>query len=159
MSPEELFDPENLPEDLQWLAAEFRLQPNDPVFLVLAWHWVRVQGAEDAVRAATLELKAAVDRRIETLEQSVEAVAAVNDRLADVQALLKSQPLALGKQLATDLQAPVTASLERIKQMEQAVAQLRRDTETVMQRARRREAFAAFMIGMGVGGCLALLCI
>ena len=39
MKPEELLDPANLPDDLQWIATHYRLQPNDPVFLLIAWHW------------------------------------------------------------------------------------------------------------------------
>lgn len=158
MSPDDLLDPANLPEDLAWLAAEFRLSPNDPVFLLIAWHWRRVQGGEDSLRAATLDLKAAVDRRIEALEGAAHTVTAVNDRLADVQSLLKSQPLTLGRQLAADLQAPVTAATERIRQLEQSLGTLLRTVETTLAQAQRRQAWATFIIGLVLGGTLVGLC-
>ena len=55
MKPESLLDPETLPDDLRWLATEFKLAPKDPVFLLIAWHWHRVKAAEDSLRAATVE--------------------------------------------------------------------------------------------------------
>lgn len=159
MSPEDLLDPEQLPEDLHWLAAEFRLNPNDPVFLLIAWHWRRVQEAEDSLRSATLDLKTAVDRRIESLETAAATVATVNERLAQVQGVLEEKPLTLGRQLTADLQGPVQAAGERIRQLEQSLALLLRAADTTLARAQRRQAFAAFLIGLVLGGSLVGLCL
>lgn len=157
MNPDELLDPDNLPEDLQWLAADFRLQPNDPVFLLIAWHWQRVQKGEDSLRAATLELKSAVDKRVETLTDATETIVAVKAQLDQVQAALREKPLALGRQLEADLRAPVGDAVTQIRTVEKALQMMVRSTETVLVAARRRQAFASFLIGLVLGGCAVAL--
>lgn len=157
MTPEELLDPDNLPEDLQWLAADFRLQPNDPVFVLIAWHWHRIQKGEDSLRAATLELKSAVDKRIESLTNAAETVAALKTQLDQVQATLQEKPLALGRQLEADLQAPVAGAVKQIQTVEKALHTMVRSAETVLAAARRRQAFATFIIGIVLGGCVVAL--
>lgn len=157
MTPDELLDPDNLPEDLQWLAADFRLQPNDPVFVLIAWHWHRIQKGEDSLRAATLELKSAVDKRIETLTNAAETVAALKAQLDQVQAALHEKPLALGRQLEADLQAPVAGAVKQIQTVEKALHTMVRSTETVLATARRRQALATFIIGIVLGGCVVAL--
>ncbi len=153
MSPEELLDPDNLPDDLQWLAADFRLQPNDPVFVLIAWHWHRVQKGEDALRAATLELKSAVDKRVETLTNAAETIAALKAQLDQVQATLHEKPLALGRQLEADLRTPVTDAVTQIRTVEKALQAMVRSAETVLATATRRQAFASFLVGLVLGGC------
>lgn len=157
MSPEELLDPEKLPEDLQWLAADFRLQPNDPVFVLIAWHWHRVQKGEDSLRAATLELKSAVDKRVETLTNTAETIAALKEQLNQVHAALREKPLALGQQLEADLRAPVASAVTQIQTVETALQAMVRSTETMLATARRRQAFASFLIGLVLGGCAVAL--
>lgn len=157
MTPDELLDLDNLPEDLQWLAADFRLQPNDPVFVLIAWHWHRVQKGEDSLRAATLELKSAVDKRIESLTGAAETVAALKAQLDQVQAALREKPLALGRQLEADLQAPVAGAVKQIQTVEKALHTMVRSAETVLAAARNRQAFATFIIGIVLGGCAVAL--
>lgn len=36
--PEETFSSENLPSDLKWLIAHYKIQTNDPLIVILAWH-------------------------------------------------------------------------------------------------------------------------
>lgn len=157
MSPEELLDPEKLPEDLQWLAADFRLQPNDPVFVLIAWHWHRVQKGEDSLRAATLELKSAVDKRVETLTNTAETIAALKEQLDQMHAALREKPLALGQQLESDLRAPVASAVTQIQTVEKALQAMVRSAETMLATARRRQAFASFLIGLVLGGCAVAL--
>jgi sugar diacid utilization regulator len=158
MTPEELLDPDNLPEDLQWLAADFRLQPNDPVFVLIAWHWNRVQKGEDSLRAATLELKSAIDKRIETLVGATETVMTLQAQLTQVRAALEQKPLALGERLEADLRQPVAAAVAQIQSVEKSLATMMRSAETVLATARRRQALASFLVGVIVGGCLVALC-
>jgi len=42
-----MLDIEKNAEDLQWVVTHYRLQPNDPVFLLVAWHWNRMKACED----------------------------------------------------------------------------------------------------------------
>lgn len=157
MTPEELLDPDNLPDDLQWLAADYRLQPNDPVFVLIVWHWHRVQKGEDSLRGATLELKSAIDNRIESLLSATETVTAFKAQLEAVRAALDQKPLALGKQLEADLRQPVAVAVAQIQTVEKSLAGMVRSAETVLATAQRRQALASFLIGLVLGGCLVAL--
>lgn len=152
MRPEELLNSETLPEDLHWLAAEYRLQPNDPIYLAIAWHWHRVQKGEDTLRSATMELKAVVDSRIASVVGAAETVLAVQEQLREVQKALDQKPAALGRQLETELQRPVTAAALQIKAAEKSCAALVQTTQTILAEAQRRHALAAFIVGLVVGG-------
>jgi len=122
--PEELLNPETLPEDLHWLAAEYRLQPNDPIYLAIAWHWHRVQKGEDTLRSATMELKAVVDSRIASVVGAAETVLAVQEQLRELQKVLGEKPAAMGRQLEAELQRPVTAAVMQIQTAEKSCATL-----------------------------------
>lgn len=152
MKPEELLNIETLPEDLHWLAAEYRLQPNDPIYLAIAWHWHRVQKGEDTLRSATMELKAVVDSRIASVVGAAETVLAVQEQLRDVQKALDQKPAALGRQLETELQRPVMAAVLQIRAAEKSCAALIQGTQIILAEAQRRHALAAFIVGLVVGG-------
>jgi hypothetical protein len=150
--PEELLNTETLPEDLHWLAAEYRLQPNDPIYLAIAWHWHRVQKGEDTLRSATMELKAVVDRRIADVIGVAETVIAVQEQLREVQKTLDQKPAALGRQLEAELQGPVTAAVRQIQTAEKSCVALVQASQTTLLEARQRQSIATFIIGLVVGG-------
>lgn len=152
MRPEELLNTETLPEDLHWLASEYRLQPNDPIYLAIAWHWHRIQKGEDTLRSATMELKAVVDRRIADVVGAAETVLAVQEQLREVQKALDQKPPALGRQLETELQRPITAAVMQINAAEKSCASLVQSSQTIVAEAQRRHALAAFIVGLVVGG-------
>ncbi len=152
MRPEELLNTETLPEDLHWLASEYRLQPNDPIYLAIAWHWHRVQKGEDTLRSATMELKAVVDGRIASVVGAAETVLAVQEQLREVQKALDQKPAALGRQLETELQRPVTTAVRQIQAAEKSCAALVLSAQTTLAEAQRRHALAAFIVGLVVGG-------
>jgi len=150
--PEELLNPETLPEDLHWLAAEYRLQPNDPIYLAIAWHWHRVQKGEDTLRSATMELKAVVDSRIASVVGAAETVLAVQEQLRELQKVLGEKPAAMGRQLEAELQRPVTAAVMQIQTAEKSCATLVQAAHTILAEAQRRHALAAFIVGLVIGG-------
>ena len=153
MKPEELLNPDTLPEDLHWLAAEYRLQPNDPVYLLIAWHWSRIQKGEDSLRSATMEMKAAVDSRIASVVGTAETVLAVQEQLRTVQKALDQKPAELRRQLETELQRPVSAAVAQVQAVERSCLALLHATETVAVEAQRRQALAVLLIGIALGGC------
>jgi ABC-type transporter Mla subunit MlaD len=147
MKPEELLDPAKLPEDLQWVVTHYRLHPEDPVFLLIAWHWNRMNACEDRVRAALVELKAAVDGRIATLVDAADTVAGVNAALADVQDALEQKPAQLGQQFEAEFRQPVANALAQIKALEKSLTPLTRTFQT----AQHRQLLAALLIGVALG--------
>lgn len=152
MRPEELLNTETLPEDLHWLASEYRLQPSDPIYLAIAWHWHRVQKGEDTLRSATMELKAVVDSRIASVVGAAETVLAVQEQLREVQKALDQKPAALGRQLEAELQRPATAAVLQIKAAEKSCAALVQAAQTTLAEAQRRQSIATFIIGLVIGG-------
>jgi DNA-binding transcriptional regulator YbjK len=147
MKPEELLDPTTLPDDLKWLVSQYRLQPNDPVFLVVAWHWNRIQACEDTVRAALAEMKAALDARIDKLANAAETVAGVNAALAGVQIALERKPGEFGREFEAAFGEPARRALAQLKVLEKSLTPLAR----VFQAARHREILAALLCGVALG--------
>ena len=158
MRIEDLLDPDNLPEDLHWLATEFQLHPDDPIFALIAWHWHRVQQGEDALRGATMELKAAVDHRIDQLMGATETALTLQGQLEAVRTALEAEPLALSERIEKELRRPVSETVADVSRLSATVDRLVRATETVLRRAQRRQALASFVIGVGFGGALILWC-
>lgn len=152
MRIQELFDEEALPEDLQWVVAEWKLHPTDPVFALIAWHWHRMQQGEDTLRGATMELKSAVDRRIEQIVGATETAVALQEKLQQVQAALKAEPLELSQRIEKDLGRVLSHSVEQIHQLEATLRNMTQRAEGLLQRAQRRQAAASFSIGVIVGG-------
>jgi DNA-binding transcriptional regulator YbjK len=147
MKPEELFDPAKLPEDLQWVAARYKLQPDDPVFLLIAWHWNRIKAGEDTLRAAIVELKAALDGRIVALSEAAETVAGVGAALVSVQDALEQKPEELGQQFEAQLRQPMANALAQIKALGKSLAPLAR----TFQAAQHRQLLAALLAGVALG--------
>jgi hypothetical protein len=147
MKPEELFNPETMPEDLQWVVTHYRLQPNDPVFLLIAWHWNRVKACEDTVKLAIVELKSILDARVDALADAADTVTGVNTVLAEVQAVLEQKPAQLGKQLEAELKQPVADTVSQLQALEKSLAPLARNFQT----AQRRQLLATLLIGVTLG--------
>ena len=147
MSPADLLDPARLPEDLRWLAAEYKLQPNDPVFLLVAWHWHRVQKSEDGLRLATMELKAALDARFEALAEATDTVTGAGDQIAELQEALEKTPLGLTARLDAELKAPVSAAVAEVQQLKKSLTPL----VQALQAAARTQTLAALVVGLVLG--------
>lgn len=147
MKPEELLDPATMPDDLQWVVTQYRLQPNDPVFLLIAWHWNRMKACEDTVKLAIVELKSALDARVDSLADAAETVAGVNTVLAEVQDALEQKPAQLGKQFEKELKEPVAQAVSQLQSLEKSLAPLSRNFQT----AQRRQLLAALLIGVTLG--------
>ncbi len=154
MTAEELLDAHNLPPELQWVAEHYRLNPNDPVYLLIAWHWHRVKSSEDTLQAAIVEMKTALDARVEALTDSADAIAGVNTVLNQVQQEMTNRPEILGKELETQLRQPVADAVARLQAMEKSLGPAARSFRT----AQRRQVLATLLVGitLGVLGTLVL---
>jgi hypothetical protein len=153
MKPQDLLQPDSLPEDLRWLAAEFKLSPKDPVFLLIAWHWHRVQQAEDTLARLNLEFQTAVDSRLKAIAATSETLIALEPLLGRVQEAIVRQPASLQTQVETELKAP-------IEKLRAALESLHRQIEAANRPIRRREVLAVLSTGAAIGalGALILFC-
>jgi hypothetical protein len=148
MKIEELLDPATLPDDLRWLATEFKLAPKDPVFVLIAWHWHRVKAAEDSLRAATVEFSSAVDARVDLLAGAAETTAALSSLLVQVQSSLEQKPALLTAQVEQELKGPL-AKLAALEKLLGTTVQHAREASASL---RRHEIFAALVSGVALGG-------
>jgi hypothetical protein len=147
MTPEDLLQGDDLPPELEWVATHYRLNPDDPVYLLIAWHWHRVKSSEDTLQAAIVELKTALDTRIETLADAADAIADVNTVLTEVRQEMKNRPALLGKELEQQLRQPVTEAVAQLKAMEKSLGPAARSFRVV----RYRELLAALLTGVALG--------
>lgn len=147
MKPEDLLDPAEFPDDLQWVAAHHKLHPTDPVYLLVAWHWRRVKQSEDTLKAAIVELKSALDVRVGALAEAADTVVDVNEALAGVQEALEEKPGQLGEQLDAKLTQPLANALAQLQALEKSLAPLARTFQT----AQRRQLLATLLVGVTLG--------
>ncbi|MBX3738900.1 MAG: hypothetical protein KF715_19565 [Candidatus Didemnitutus sp.] len=152
MKPEDLLDPEHLPADLKWIASHHRLQPDDPVYLLIAWHWQRVKGSEDALSARTAELKATLDHRLETLRACTETIPGLAPTLRTLVERLEQQPLLANETIKEQLEAALTAAVVQLTDLEKRTAVAGK----LIGVHRRRENVATFLIGLSLGMLAAL---
>jgi hypothetical protein len=145
--PEDFLNPENFPDDLKWVPAHYKLHPGDPVYLLLAWHWRRVKQSEDTLKAAIVELRAAVDTRIGALAEAAETVGGVNEALGEVQAMLEEKPAELSQQLDEALAQPLEQAFGRLQTLEKSLQSAARS----FQIGHRRQLLAALLIGVALG--------
>ncbi|WP_043581886.1 hypothetical protein [Geminisphaera colitermitum] len=153
MKPPDLLDPETLPDDLRWIAADFRLHPRDPVFQLIVWHWQRIENGEDRLRAASLELQAAIDSRLEQAGKAAESADVLTGHLVALRTLLDARPALVSEQLGEELRAPLAA----FRAQEQAMAAVVVRAEATLGRFRRRETVATLVVGLGLGFVAALI--
>jgi chromosome segregation ATPase len=147
MKPEDLLNPENFPDDLKWVHAHQRLHPNDPVYLLIAWHWQRVNKSEDTLTNATAELKAGLDHRLAELKATAESIGTINAALAKVQETLAQKPAILGQELEAKLTQPVAAAAAKLASLEKSLTPIARSFET----SQRRQILATLLIGVAFG--------
>lgn len=153
MKPADLLDPAKLPEELQWVAKQHKLHPDDPVFLLIAWHWNRINKCEETVRNATVEMRAILDARTAKMGDAAEVVTGVNSALAEVQDALERKPEELAAQLQAALKQPLAGAIDRLKALEAGLVPLARKFED----AQRRQLLAGFLIGVALGAIAAVI--
>lgn len=145
--PEDLLEQGSFPPELAWVPAHYRLHPDDPVYLLIAWHWRRVKQSEDTLAAAIVELRTLMDARIGTFAEATKAVQGVNALLAGVEATLAEKPAELSAQMEAGLTQPLDQALSRVQALEKSLAPLARSFE----RSQRRQVLASLLVGVALG--------
>lgn len=151
MNAEELLKKENLPADLHWVAEEHKLQPNDPVFLLIAWHWSQTRRAEDTLRAANLQFKTAIDSRVSKITAAVESVSALPEKIAALKAALSPKPDEIAAQIDGAFKPGIDAIRQHIAVIEHASAALQLVSQAALISAQRRQVIAGVVAGLALG--------
>jgi hypothetical protein len=106
-----------------------------------------VKQSEDTLKAAIVEMRSALDSRIEVLAESAETVTGVNEALAAVQESLELKPAELETQLEAKLTRPVAHALAQLQGLEKSLAPLARNFQT----AQHSRLLAALLVGVTLG--------
>lgn len=157
MKPEELLVPDKLPVELHWLISEYKLHPNDPVFILIAWQWTQTRAAEDTLRAAKMEFKAALDTRLKEFAEAVGRVEPLPGKLAALQAALTPKPEEFAKKLDQALRPGLETATANIHAVEQSSAKLLESARAAHATVQRREVLAALVAGIAFGVTVAVL--
>lgn len=157
MKIEDLLDPANLPDDLHWVAHEYRVQPNDPVFLLIAWHWAHTRKAEDTLRAAQVELKAAIDSRIKTITEAVKRVEALAEKLTTLEAALTPKPDEIVRGFDAAVRPGLVSIAQHIASVEKSSVAVAHHARAAVAAANRRQLLAGAVAGVAFGIIVTLL--
>lgn len=152
--PEEIFNGDNLPEDLKWLMSHFGLPKNDPTIVLLAWHWQRVQNHNDTIQNSILMLKAALDARIENIQTGVSTVETLTDILTELSAVFSNKPLLISQQIETELRTPISESVQTCTALAALLKILLNHVDTTLKVTTRRQMWACFTSGLVIGSML-----
>jgi hypothetical protein len=150
---EEFLDPSQFPDELAWVPAHYKIHPNDPVYLLIAWHWRRVKASEDTLAAGILELRTLLDARADSFTQAAETVSGVHDLLASLQVVLEEKPAELSEQLDAMLARPIDNALQRLQTLEKSLGSAAQNFE----KSKGRQVLAALLAGVALGVLAAVI--
>ncbi|MEN9402563.1 MAG: hypothetical protein RL091_1266 [Verrucomicrobiota bacterium] len=157
MMPEDLVDPKKMPEDLHWLLTRHKIQPDDPIFLLLAWHWSTNLKAEEVLRAAALDLKTALDSRLKEAKEAVAKVDELSGKLTQLHQALTPDPEAFARKVNLALMPAIAAAKQDIGTVQESAAKLLETAQAAAAIGRRREVLAALVAGVAFGAMVAVL--
>jgi hypothetical protein len=153
-NPTELAYPESLPDDLKVLLHEQRIPADDPLIVLLAWHWVRINESRDAIQDGTLTLKAALDLRIGKILAHAGTLETITTHLENLSQVLAEKPLGVSRQLQTELAQPIAESVKSAQQIAHDLKVLLTDVNHTDRRFQRSRHTAAFLSGLSTGALL-----
>ncbi|MDD3179513.1 MAG: hypothetical protein PHQ04_04095 [Opitutaceae bacterium] len=157
MKPEDLYDPKKMPEELHWLLTQHKLQPDDPIFLLLAWHWSVNLKAENTLQNVMLDLKTALDTRIRDAREAVAKVDELSGKLTQLHQALTPDPEAFARKVNNALAPAITAAKADIGTVQESAAKLLESAEAAHAVVQRREVLAALVAGVAFGVTVAVL--
>jgi hypothetical protein len=159
--PEEVFNGDNLPDDLKWLMTSFNLPKNDPAVVLLAWHWKRVADMKDVIKTGQMELNAALESRIDKAEGFATTIQQVDANLGKVAEALALTHLNLKTKIETEFKQPVADSLEKAVLVATTLEKFLQTIQTREAEYNRKRWRAAYWSGWASGvlimGCLCWL--
>ena len=152
--PEDLADPNKLPDDLKLLLTAFKIQENDPLVAILAWHWLRINqtcDSLDAKRTAIDEsagkVQAILNVRKEQFESWTNTLLELFQHLDDINKKLTKEPLDICKAITEQLARPIGQSVELVQQLGTDAEKLVSRVDVSRERLTRANVITAFLSG------------
>lgn len=119
-SPDELLmglETDKLPDDLKWMMGRFKMEPTDPVFLLLAWHWLRINQSQDMLHQENLAFKAVFETQVKKIQEHLTEWQKVATTIDKFQTVVTDLTKDMGRQLDGALRQPVSAALASTQQL------------------------------------------
>ena len=164
-APSELAYPEKLPDDLKLLLKEQKIPANDPLVMLLAWHWLRINETRDviqdnrvklvvalderreAIQDDRLKLETALDNRLEKMAAWTKELEFLNGHLEQLSKVLKEEPLHVSRKIQEELARPIAESVNSAKQLAASVGGLVNDVAKSRKSLHRSHVITAFLSG------------
>jgi hypothetical protein len=146
-APSELSYPEKLPDDLKLLLKEQKIPANDPLVMLLAWHWLRINETREAIQDDRLKLEVALDQRLEKMVAWTKELEFLNGHLEQLSKVLKEEPLHVSRKIQEELARPIAESVNSAKQLVASVGGLVNDVAKSRKSLHRSHVITAFLSG------------
>ena len=153
-TPDELAYPDSLPDDFKVLLAAQRVPPNDPLLVVLAWHWRRIAQSHDTLMEGGMMLRVALDERIKAMTGAAQSLADVSGHLEALNRLLAEKPSIIGCQMEGELRVQIEGAQRASQGIAELLSALLHSTEGSFRRLNRERFAAAFLSGLALGAML-----
>lgn len=147
-TPEQVFDGDNLPDDLKWIMSHFGLPKSDPAVVLIAWHWYRVLNNQDAIHAGAMELKAVLDPRLAKFKTASLVLEQALPGLDQVMAFLSQDDAAI--------KAKVEGWQQPIEQVAQSLDKVIGNIDRRWKEQTLRSYIACTLGGMAAGAIITL---
>ena len=150
-SPEQVFNGDNLPDDLKWLMTSFNLPKNDPAVVLIAWHWHRVVKMQDVFRQGQMELNGILQARIDKIKEYATTVNKLDASLNRVAAEIAAEHFNLKAKVEAELKQPIAQTLKTLNDAVTSTTGLLTTVENAGKDYQRRQWRAAFWAGWASG--------
>lgn len=156
--PEELKQPDKLPDDLKALLAEIKVPATDPVLPLLAWIWKQMNEAKSTLETARASVAAVLDDRLEKIDETAALLLSVDKSLQMVDEQLKTKPLNVKEQVQKELAEPLKAAIDSCRKLDEQMKSLLARLDHKISQNQRALNIAYFASGF-TGGGLIIACL
>ncbi len=156
MTPDQLKQPAELPDDLKALLADIKVPATDPVLPLLAWIWKQMAETKSTLDVAKASVVAVLDDRLERLATTAKLLGAVDTTLQSVEEQLRAKPLKVKEQVEQELAQPIKAAVDSCHRLDQQIRSLLQRLDHKVGRTNKALNRALFAAGFTGGGVLGL---
>jgi len=152
--PEELKQPDKLPDDLKALMADIKVPATDPVLPLMAWIWKQMNDAKSTLETARASVAAVFDDRLEQMSETANLLLSVDQSLQKVDEELKAKPLNVKEQVQKELAEPLKAAIDSCRKLDEQMKSLLARLDHKISQNQRALNIACFASGFTGGGLI-----
>ena len=152
--PEELKQPDKLPDDLKALLADIKVPGTDPVLPLMAWIWKQMNEAKATLETSRASVAAVLDGRLEKIDETAALLLSVDKSLQQVDEELKAKPLNVKEQVQKELAEPLKAAIESCRKLDDQMKSVLARLDHKISQNQRALNIACFGSGFTGGGLI-----